>query len=72
MFFSIGCPKCQSANEEYNVEVYNDSNKTYTHQPGIYGIYKLQHDTINGRAYFKNGKYILAWDENDDWVIPDI
>ena len=37
--------------------------------PGIYGEYKLQCEQVNGRAYFKSGKYGLWWCTNGYWVI---
>ena len=37
--------------------------------PGIYGKYKLQCEQVNGRAYFKSGKYGLWWCTNGYWII---
>merc|ERR1711953_1164153 len=56
---------------ENDVEVYygTETNR-YTHQPEIYGIYKVQAELVNGRNQYKNEKYGIWWVEDQkSWLI---
>ena len=65
--FDPNCPSCAKGIEVY----YATQNQEYTYESGIYGFYTLQpsEKIVNGRAYFKKGKFGIWWDGQDKWTI---
>ena len=61
--FDPNCPSCAKGIEVY----YATQNQEYTYESGIYGFYTLQpsEKIVNGRAYFKKGKFGIWWDGQD-------
>ena len=55
-------------NDSISIYYDTETNK-YTHETGIFGIYKLQPTLINGRKYYKKDKYCISWDGGKFWYI---
>ena len=82
-FQKVPCPDCEEAvifkdlgqhlkqaHVKDSISIYYGTEiNEYTHRPGIFGIYNLQADLINGRKYYKNGKYAISWDGERDWYL---
>ena len=54
------------------ISIYCGTEKNeYTHEPGIFGIYNLQAELVNGRNYYEMGHYAygLWFDGVDSWMI---
>ena len=55
------------------ISIYCGTEKNeYTHEPGIFGIYNLQAELVNGRNYYENGEYgiwFTAMDFNWIWTL---
>ena len=52
------------------ISIYCGTEKNeYTHEPGIFGIYNLQAELVNGRNYYENGECGIWFTEKGNWMI---
>ena len=83
VFQKVPCPDCEEVVtfknlgqhlEQVHVNdgisiCYDTETCEYAYEPGIFGIYILQAELINGQKYYKKDKYAISWDGNDSWFI---
>ena len=76
VFQKVQCPDCEEVvifkdlgqhlkNVHVNdsISVYYDTKTNeYTYEPGIFGIYNLQDELINGQKYYKKDDLAISWD----------
>ena len=83
VFQKVPCPDCEEVvifndlsqhlkqkhvNHSISIYTYLEMDKD-TYDTGIFGVYNLQAELINGRKYYKKNLNCISWDGKTDWCI---